>query len=617
MIVTIRPLWRDMESLAMHPLDLSIVVIYLVGALGVGLALARRASQSSEEYFLAGRSLPWWLAGTSIVATTFAADTPLAVTGLVATGGIAGNWIWWCWGIAHVVAAVIFARYWRRLRVVTDAEVLEVRYAGRTAAVLRLVKAAYQAIFLNCLTMGWVILAMRKVSLNLFPEQDPLQVTFGLMALAVLYSMLGGMRSVVLTDMAQFILAMVGAVLLLIHVLWAPEIGGISGLVEKLHEIYPEKAESLLSFVPEGDLPQMPIFLFAVLMTVGWWRQAEGTGYIVQRIGATRSPADAERASIWFAVLHNAIRPWPWILVGLAALVFWPLGSVPDMGACADTLVQCPAGFQCADGLCIFDREATYATLLVQQLPPGALGIVLVSLLAAFMSTIDTHVNWGASYLVRDVWQRFVAPGGSPRKEVLVGRIGVVCMAGMAAFASLRMNSIVSVWIFLLTLGSGLGSVAVARWIWWRVNATSELSALVASTALSLWVVSAGVPKAEGILWVAFGSMAVWIPLALFVAPTPPERLDAFYRAARPVGFWGPVAARNPEVATGLERGAGARVGAGLLAVYGTLFGLGGCLIGSQTGAWFLLFFFGMTAFVWLLKSAREEPDDDTQGLAG
>jgi hypothetical protein len=190
-------------------------------------------------------------------------------------------------------------------------------------------------------------------------------------------------------------------------------------------------------------------------------------------------------------------------------------------------------------------------------------------------------------------------------------------MAGMAAFASLRMNSIVSVWIFLLTLGSGLGSVAVARWIWWRVNATSELSALVASTALSLWVVSAGVPKAEGILWVAFGSMAVWIPLALFVAPTPPERLDAFYRAARPVGFWGPVAARNPEVATGIERGAGARVGAGLLAVYGTLFGLGGWLLGSQTGAWFLLFIFGMTAFVWLLKSAREEPDDDAQDLTG
>ncbi len=591
-------------------IDQIIVFGYLIGALAIGIAVTRKASTSSEEYFLAGRSLPWWLAGTSIVATTFAADTPLAVTGLVASGGIAGNWIWWCWGIAHVVAAVVFARYWRRLRVVTDAEVMELRYAGTAAVVLRVTKTAYQAIFLNCLTMGWVILAMRKVSLNLFPDQNPVHMTFALMALAVTYSVLGGMRSVVLTDLVQFTLAMIGAALLLVFVLQSPEIGGISGLLTQLELTYPEKSESLLTFFPTGDLPDMPIFLFAVLMTVGWWRQAEGMGYIVQRIGATKSPRDAEQASIWFAVLHNAIRPWPWIVVALAALVIWPLGSVPDAGACTDAIISCPAGFSCADAVCVFDREATYATLLVDKLPPGALGIVLISLLAEFMSTIDTHVNWGASYLVRDIWQRFVSSEGNPKQEVLVGRIGVVCMALLAALLSLKMTSIVSVWVFLLTLGSGLGSVAIARWLWWRVNAISELAALLVSTALAIWVVYADIPRADGILWVAFGSLAVWLPLAIFGSPTPLERLDTFYQQARPAGFWGPVAQRNPEIDNTLEKGIGLRLLAGLVAVYGTLIGLGGLILRPERdGVWALVLLAGLKAFHWLLIRAKDEPE--------
>ena len=527
----------------------------------------------------------------------------------MASGGIAGNWIWWCWGIAHVVAAVVFARYWRRLRVVTDAEVMELRYAGPAAVTLRVTKTAYQAIFLNCLTMGWVILAMRKVTLNLFPDQNPIHITFGLMALAVTYSVLGGMRSVVLTDLAQFILAMIGAALLLVFVLQAPEIGGISGLLAQLERTYPDNSESFLTFFPTGDLPDMPIFLCAVLMTVGWWRQAEGMGYIVQRIGATKSPRDAEQASIWFAVLHNAIRPWPWILVALAALVIWPIGSVPDAGPCTSALISCPAGFSCADAVCVFDREATYATLLVEKLPPGALGIVLISLLAAFMSTIDTHVNWGASYLVRDIWQRFVSPNTPPRQEVLVGRIGVVVMALLAAGLSLRMNSIVSVWVFLLTLGSGLGSVAIARWLWWRVNAIAELAALITSTALAIWVVYADIGRAEGILWVAFGSLATWLPLAIFGRPTPMERLDTFYQKARPAGAWGPVAQRNPEIDSALEQGVGLRLLAGLCAVYGTLMGLGGLILRPQTWIWASLLVGGISAFIWLLIRAKTEPE--------
>ncbi|MDP6931729.1 MAG: Na+:solute symporter [Myxococcota bacterium] len=588
----------------MVAIDWIIVGAYLLLALGVGLALTRRASQSSEEYFVAGRSLPWWLAGTSMVATTFAADTPLAVTGLVASGGIAGNWIWWSWGIAHVVAALVFARYWRRLRVVTDAEILEQRYTGRTAAALRLVKAGYQALFLNCLTMGWVILAMRKVSASLFPDIDPLGVTFGLMALAVFYSLLGGIRSVVITDMVQFGLALVGAVLLLYFVLDDPRIGGVSGLVEGLQKAYPDRSDAMLQFLPRGDLPGLPVTLFAVLMTVAWWRQAEGSGYIVQRLGATRDPVDAERASIWFAVLHNAIRPWPWILVGLAALVFWPLGSVDPQGSCT-ALLSCPTGFSCVEQVCTFDREATYALLLVEKLPPGALGVMVVSLLAAFMSTIDTHVNWGSSYLVRDVWQRFVRPDDSPRDLVRVGRVGVVVMALVAACASTLMHSIVEVWLFLITLGSGLGSVAVMRWLWWRVNAQAELVALASSTVLSLGVVwgpdllGVELSRAAGIVIVALGSVATWVPVALLTTPVVEGTLDGFYRIVRPLGAWGPVARRNPEVDTSVERGLWLRVVAGLWAVFGTLFGLGGWILISPAHS--LVFLSGLGAFGWLL----------------
>lgn len=603
----------------MSALDLGVVAAWMVLAMVIGLAVSRRASASSDEFFLAGRSLPWWLAGTSMVATTFAADTPLAVTGLVASGGIAGNWIWWTWGVAHVIAALVFARYWRRLRVVTDAEVMERRYTGRSAAALRVVKAGYMALFLNCLTMGWVILAMRKVSVALFPSWDPLLVTFGLMAMAVFYSTLGGMRSVVLTDIVQFALAMLGAVILAFYALDEPALGGagLAGLPDALARVYPERAEGLLAFLPIGDLPGMPITLFAVMLTVGWWRLAEGGGYIVQRLGACADAREAERAGTWFAVLHNAIRPWPWILVGLVALVVWPLEAGPcDAG--------CPVDYTCVEAVCqVPDREATYAMMLTRTLPSGLLGMVVASLLAAFMSTVDTHVNWGASYVVRDVWERFVDPEASPASQVRVGRVAVVAMALIAGLASLGMDSISSVWLFLIMLGSGLGSVSVARWLWWRVNAHAEIAALLASTLLSLGVVVGGseqlfgmesplyvaqIPQATRILIVALGSLAAWIPVALFTRPDPPEVLERFYRDARPLGpGWGPVAARCPEVSTAVPGGLVVRPALGLLAVFGSLFGLGGVLLRGP--AWGGLAIAGLAAMAWLILRAGQESD--------
>ncbi|MCB9743798.1 MAG: Na+:solute symporter [Alphaproteobacteria bacterium] len=603
----------------MSTLDYAVILAYLIGALLIGVAVSRRASRSSEEYFVAGRSLPWWLAGTSMVATTFAADTPLAITGFVANSGIAGNWIWWSVGIAHVLAAVVWARWWRRLSVVTDAEVLELRYTGRPAAALRLIKAGYQSIFFNVLVIGWVIVAMRKVSLALFPDQDPLAITFGLMGLAVLYSLLGGMRSVVLTDLIQFALAMLGALLLMVFA--AREVGGVSGLTAGLAEVYPERAQDILSFVPAGDLPGLPMSLFAVLMTIAWWRSAEGGGYIVQRLGACRDARDAERAGLWFAVMHNAIRPWPWILVGLAALLVWPL----EAGPCQP---GCPADYACVEAVCVVpDREATYPMMMARLMPPGLLGLMVASLLAAFMSTIDTHVNWGASYVVRDVWERFfAAPDEDPHVAVRVGRLAVVVVAALGAGASLFMDSIGAVWLFVLMLGSGLGSVSLARWLWWRVNAQAELVALAASSLLSAGVVLLGntslpligenplfvqeIPQATRFLIVSLGSLACWIPTALLTSPDPQEKLLAFYRAARPLSLgWGPVRAEAGELPAS---GAGAmalRLAAGGLAVFGTLFGLGGLLLRGP--AWGLLAAAGLAAWVGLLLRAEPEPMED------
>lgn len=598
----------------MTPLDWAVIVAYLLLALGVGLALARRASESEEEYFVGGRSFPWWLAGTSMVATTFAADTPLAVTGLIATGGIAGNWVWWAAAVAHVLTAALFARYWRRLSVITDAEVLERRYSGRAAAWVRGIKAGYEALFMNCLAMGWVILAMRKLATVLFPDFDPVAVTLGLVAMAVLYSLLGGIRSVVLTDLVQFTLAMAGAIVLAF--LAVSDVGGLGGLVERIHATYPAQAEQILGFVPGEGTANLPVFLFGVLLTVGWWRYGQGNGYIVQRLSAVRTPTDAERAGMWFAFLHNAVRPWPWLLVGLVALVVWPL----DGGSCATA--ACAEPYVCKEAVCrLPDREAAYVMLMVRTLPPGLLGLLVVGMLAAFMSTIDTHVNWGSSYVVRDFWQRFVDPNAPPRRLVLVGRLAVVVLATIACVASFAMDSIATAWLFLIMLGSGMGSVAMAKWLWWRVNAIAEISAIIVTTVLGCGLVILatkevfGVPnplfafevsQAARILIVATASVAVWVPVTLLTRPTDPARLREFAAAVRPPRLGWPdftEASSNRELVAALARAAAA-----FASIFGFLFGVGGALLRDPALGYAVLAIVSAAAFAVLLKSGPEGP---------
>lgn len=582
----------------LHAIDWGIILLYGVLALGLGSFFSRRASKSVDSFFVGGRDLPWWIAGTSIVATTFAADTPLAVTGIVASGGISGNWIWWSWAIAHVVATFLFARMWRRSRVITDAEITELRYSGRPAAALRGFKALYFGLFINCITMAWVIAAMVKISQAFF-DWDPVAVIVVCVTVAVIYTILGGFHSVVATDLIQFLMGMGGAIALAWLVLDAfggmgqpPDAAGLGGegLLGALHgalEGSDRTLQDVLGFVPGWEHPKMPVLFFAALLICGWWRQAEGNGYVVQRLAACKDEHHAQAASLWFAVAHNALRPWPWFIVGLAALVVFPGIEDPELG---------------------------YPLAMGHYLPPGLLGIVIASLLAAFMSTIDTHTNWGASYLVQDLYLRFLRPEASQREAVAISRLAILLMAVLAGITALFVQNIASVWVFIINLGAGLGSVTAARWYWSRVTPHAEFAALGVTTVLALGLLLFATPTLFGgpnplvmvevpgwaqILVIAGGSLSAWVPVALWGPRNDPETLRAFARRVRPGGpGW---AAWREEPGDPVLPALG-RVFAGLVVVYGSLFGIGDLVLGRWPRG-LLLLALAVAGLAWILKT--------------
>ena len=605
----------------MLTVDYIIIGLYILFATGVGLYASRKIAGSSDEYFLAGRSLPWWLAGSSMVATTFATDTPLVVTGLIAGAGVAGNWLWWCVGIAHIVAALGFARLWRRLEVLTDTEIVKERYGGVWSKRLRTITAGYQAVFINCLVMGWILLAMRKLSIALFPEASPQLVTTGLVFLSVGYATLGGMHAVVITDMAQLALAFIGASALAYFAL--SDFGGIQGMLNAFETTYPDKSDSLLSMIPQGDLPGLPITLFALLLTIGWWKNAQGAGYIVQRLGACKTPHEAEKASLFFAVVHNALRPWPWILVGLCALLVWPL----EGGPCSATLL-CESPYQCLDGICaVTDREGTYPLMMTKYLPPGWLGLVVASMLAAFMSTMDTHINWGASYLINDL--KFGRKTDAPA-PLWHGRLGAFTLGIIALILSQFMTEIADIWILVIMLGGGIGSVWVGRWLWWRVSARVELTAMATATLLATIVLlmkqefvfdvtnplfMPELTKTWEILIVTMGTLVVWVSSAFIFPPESEQVLTSFFKKARPPAFgWtGHTGENHPE--TSPDSTILQRIVLGLIALYGTLFGMGWALLNGRTLEGIAAISLSFLAFMWLIKNPADPGKETREGI--
>lgn len=568
------------------PLDWGIVLSYLALALLVGVLVSRSAGRSIDSYFIAGRGLPWWWLGTSMVATTFAADTPLVVSGIVAEHGIAGNWFWWSWAISHVSMAVVFAALWRRARVMTDAELVELRYTGPSATALRGFKAVFFAVVINGIVLGWVIRAMVKIAApfvaweawlgadavaafeRFWPEAlaiggpgDTITVLvlFGLIAL---YSSMGGIRGVILTDLLQFALALIASVTFA----WiaVDSVGGMDGLLSGLEQHY--DADRVLAFVPSAGAAWLPVQVFLIYIAVQWWAQyfSDGSGYIAQRLFTARDDAHAEKGGLWFAVANYALRTWPWVLIGLVALVVYPLGGVTG---------------DAAGAMVVADREMAYPVLMAELLPVGVLGILFASLLAAFMSTVDTHLNWGASYLVGDVYRRFLRPDAGQRELVLVARLAVVALAILAVVVAARIDSIEKAWRFFVALGAGLGLPSMLRWVWWRVNAWTEIAGMIVATACAL-VLYPLFPDARDeylLLAIVALAMAAAVLATLLSTPVPRDHLARFVQRVRPPGAWAGLPGAAPGVAMAWI---GVAWVAGNAAVFGLMFGTGHLLLG-------------------------------------
>jgi Na+/proline symporter len=540
--------------------DWAIIVAYFVLSVGIALAFSRRAGASAEEYFLSGRAIPWWLAGTSMVATTFAADTPLAVTGLTVKYGIAGNWLWWSFVMSGMLTAVFYARLWRRAGVMTDAEFAEIRYSGRPAAFLRAFRACYLALAINSIIIGWVTRAMVKV-LGLTLGVRESEAIIGLFVLTGLYSALAGLWGVLVTDFFQFALAMAGCIVLAAFALSA--VGGLTGLLAALHARFPD--DGPLALVPGLDSPWMPALTFFVYLAVNWWAswypgaEPGGGGYVAQRIMSARDERHALLAALWFNIAHYALRPWPWIIVALVSMVLYP-------------------GLE--------DPESGYVRVMVDHLPPFWRGLLLAAFFAAYMSTISTQLNWGASYLVNDVYRRFWAPGRGEAHYAAVGRVATVAMMVIAGVVTYFIGSVEGAWKFLLAIGAGTGLVYLLRWYWWRINAWSEVSAMIAALVTSLTaqlVVGLTADDPREFAWLLLVTTAVttvvWLVVTLATPAEPAERLRAFYARVRPGGpGWQavvPGASREGALASGLVQWV-----VGCFVVYLGLFGIGALVLG-------------------------------------
>lgn len=509
-------------------IDWAVLIAFFAVSIGIGLRYASSAGKSVSEFFLGGRSLPWWIAGTSMVATTFAADTPLLVAGIVAKNGISGNWIWWNMLLGGLLTTFFFAKYWRRSGVMTEVELIELRYGGKPAAFLRGFKAVYLGLFMNVIIIGWVNLAMVNILKGFFDlsEMQALIYVGIAMLFVAIYSAISGLMGVAITDVIQFLIAMVGCIVLAILVVNSDRVGGISGLQAKL----PPWSMSFFPSLGQGSSDSISTALtisvgaFFARIGIQWWAswypgsEPGGGGYVAQRMMSCRTEKDAVYSTLLFQVAHYCLRPWPWILVGLSAIVLYP-----QLGAS--------------------EKEMGFVLAMKEFLPVGLRGLLLAAFFAAYMSTIATQLNWGASYMVNDLYKRFIAPDGTEKQMVLVSRVVTLLLMIIALFVTTIIGTIENAWGFIIECGAGLGLVLILRWYWWRINAWSEITATVApfaAYAIAAFGLKMSFPESFFIT-VGFTTVA-WIAVTYLTQPESDEVLIKFYQRIRPKGWWQPVA---------------------------------------------------------------------------
>ena len=600
------------ESITLHWIDWSIIISYILFSLGVGIYFSKRAASSTEEYFLSGRSLPWWIVGTSMVATTFAADTPLAITVFVRGPGIWQNWFWWNLLMGSLLSVFLFSRLWRRAEILTDNELLELRYSGKPAAFLRAFKAGYFAILYNFIVMGWVINAMASV-VSVMLNMDKWTAVWLCVIIALVYAILSGFWGVVVTDLVQFVIAMFGSIALAIIAL--NYVGGMEVLLSKLNELLGTDVvtDNTLKFIPPipdtGVATQTfwesPFSKFLIFISVMWWSHhgTDGGGYIIQRMSSAKNERHALLATLWFNIAHYALRVWPWIIVAVVSIVMFPIipSEYSELGV-----------------------KAGYPLVMNTLLGPGLKGILIVSFLAAFMSTIDTHLNWGVSYLINDIYKRFFKPNESERHYVLVGKIMTVILMILAAFTALKMQSISKAWEFIFAMGAGIGLVLILRWFWWRVNAWSEITALATSIVItiSFEIIAYFQTINNNLEYSLFGSapsifgmslqvhhklmiivpiaIIAWVTVTFFTEPEPMTKLETFYKRVQPGGWWGPVNSSFDHTLQPVTKGIFILWLAGVMMIYGFTFGIGNLIFQNYSSSVILFGFAGIGAYlIW------------------
>ena len=509
-------------------IDWAIIIAFFVISLAIGIIVSKRAGKNTSEFFLSGRTMPWWLLGISMVATTFSADTPNLVADIVRNNGVSGNWVWWSFLLTGMLTVFLYAKLWRRSKVLTDLEFYELRYSGKEAAFLRGFRAVYLGFFFNIVAMAGGCLAAIKIG-GVLLGISPVQTLLIASVVTVIYSSLGGLKGVLITDFFQFFMAMIGSIWATIVIVDLPEIGGLSNLIAH------ENVVGKLSILPDFSNTDLLITVFIIPIAVQWWSvwypgsEPGGGGYIAQRMLSAKDEKNAVWATLLFNIVHYAIRPWPWILIALASLVLYP--EVSDLIAALPNM----------DPSVVKD-DISYSVML-RYLPTGLLGLVLASLIAAFMSTISTLLNWGSSYMVNDLYQRFIEPKATSKKLIFVARLSTVLLMLFSSILALFLSNALQAFNIILQIGAGTGLLFILRWFWYRINAWSEITAMVVSLFIALYFEAIhphmGLSELSSSTKLVFGILittVAWVSVTLLTKPADDKVLKSFYRLIRPGG---------------------------------------------------------------------------------
>jgi len=596
-------------------LDFVVVILFFLVIFSIAIYYSRKAGKDTNNFFLSGRNMPWYIAGTAMVATTFAADTPLAVTELVAKNGIAGNWLWWNMAIGGMLTVFFFSKLWRRAGIMTDVELVEFRYSGKAASLLRGFRAIYLGLFMNAIVMGWVHKAMEKIFRITIPGINPFMLVVIAAVIVAVYASASGLLGTARTDSLQFVFAITGCIILAIIILQLPQIGGTIALKEKL-------SPQVLSFVPEigkvtiggisGGVLSLSTGAFFAFIGLQWWSSwypgadPGGGGYIAQRMMSAKDEKHSLFATLWFTIAHYTIRPWPWIIVALAALVLLPRAKNVDVLKNENPVLyqKVVTAFQQRDNgsfdISAQDKQfkdfyekyentvdpgSMYPKLMMRYLPSGLLGLLIAVFLAAYMSTTASQLNWGTSYLINDFYKRFINKGASEKHYVLVSRIGIILMIIFSLVVTkLFLTTISGAWEFIINASAGMGAVLILRWFWWRINAWSEISAMIAPLVIypiARW--GFGLQSPITLYPIVLGTTIVWLLVTYLTKPTEKQTLHKFYKKVHPGGIgWKNIAKELPEVKGDSNFGLSLiNWFSGIVLVYSSLFGTGKLIFGD------------------------------------